>query len=283
MCEVTELFPDLRNKNRCLSDLKQAQAVMLRLLRIVDFLCKKHNIPYWLEGGTLLGAYRHKGFIPWDDDIDIGMEREAYNKFCCISGNVLPKDIFCQSITSDYNYINLATPLKVRHRNTLFCEPGDQYFDMKEQGVFLDIFPFDRVSEENTLYKKARKKINFLQKIARAQRAAHPKLQWYLWRLLSVAYSSQEIPKLIDQEISRVQQLRGQSDHLSYGVETGIKNIGLKYDDIFPLSSTEFEGLLFPAPQNIEQYLQKKYGNYNKLPDERERKPQHMQGFRLFA
>ncbi len=75
----TQLFPDNREDGE--TPLRQCQLVMLRMLKIFDFLCAKHQIKYFLIGGSLLGAIRHKGFIPWDDDLDVAMTRDNYTKF----------------------------------------------------------------------------------------------------------------------------------------------------------------------------------------------------------
>ena len=82
--EFENLFPDEREKGE--TRLRQCQLVMLRLLKIFDHLCTKHDIRYFLTGGTLLGAIRHKGFIPWDDDLDVGMTRVNYEKFVKLVG-----------------------------------------------------------------------------------------------------------------------------------------------------------------------------------------------------
>ena len=75
------------------ASLKEAQELMTTILKDIDSICRKNNINYWIESGTLLGAVRHKGFIPWDDDIDIGMLREDYNKFLEIANKDLKDDV----------------------------------------------------------------------------------------------------------------------------------------------------------------------------------------------
>jgi len=91
--------PDIRNKTQ--STARQAQLVMTRMLRILDLLAQKHDITYWLGHGTLLGAARHHGFIPWDDDVDIFMPLEDYIKFFQSVAKELPSGIFFQNVISD--------------------------------------------------------------------------------------------------------------------------------------------------------------------------------------
>src|SRR6266487_1024402 len=86
------LFPDNREKGE--TPLRQCQLVMLRMLKIFDYLCAKHQIKYFLTGGSLIGAVRHQGFIPWDDDLDVGMTRGNYEKFIQRAVPELPYDIF---------------------------------------------------------------------------------------------------------------------------------------------------------------------------------------------
>src|SRR5688500_3524045 len=97
--DFSELIPDEREKGE--TRLKQCQLVMLRLLKILDYLCEKHKIEYFLVGGSLLGAIRHKGFIPWDDDLDVGMTRDNYERFVQLAVPELPHDIFFQTPETD--------------------------------------------------------------------------------------------------------------------------------------------------------------------------------------
>src|SRR5215218_6776773 len=89
------LFSDVRESGE--TRLRQCQLVMLRMLKIFDYLCRKHAVEYFLVGGSLLGAVRHQGFIPWDDDLDVGMTRKNYEKFLKLAVPELPYDIFFQT------------------------------------------------------------------------------------------------------------------------------------------------------------------------------------------
>jgi len=116
---------------------------MLRMLKIIDYLCRKHNLHYWLCFGTLLGAIRHKGFIPWDDDLDICMMREDYEKFIKIAQKEFPDDLFIQTRETDPLYDYLPLPCKVRDKKSLIIAEG--MTDKKyHQGLFVDIFPVVR-------------------------------------------------------------------------------------------------------------------------------------------
>src|SRR5919205_985557 len=108
------LFPDEREKGE--TPLRQCQLVMLRMLKIMDYLCTKHNIKYFLTGGSLLGAIRHQGFIPWDDDLDVGMLRSEYEKFVALAVPELPNDIFFQTPETDPAYAS-ARFVEARLRN----------------------------------------------------------------------------------------------------------------------------------------------------------------------
>jgi lipopolysaccharide cholinephosphotransferase len=83
------------------NNIEEAQKVMLSLLEAFDLLCKKNRLAYWLDHGTLLGAVRHHGFIPWDDDLDVTMPRDDYEKFLEVAKQELPENIFLQTKISD--------------------------------------------------------------------------------------------------------------------------------------------------------------------------------------
>ena len=119
--------------------IKRIHEEILLVMDEVDRICREHNLQYYLIGGTLLGAVRHEGFIPWDDDLDIAMPREDYEVFLSISPSVLQPYLKIGSARYDTNYHRLFS--KVYNLNTRFKEyVGEKETDI---GVFVDIFPLD--------------------------------------------------------------------------------------------------------------------------------------------
>ena len=122
-------------------ELKQLQMIELEMLQEVARICNLHNIKYTIIGGTLLGAVRHGGFIPWDDDADVAMLRPEYEKFCNIINESLDHSRFYfqdMEHTQGYRW----GYGKIRRKNTVFLREGQEEMPY-EQGVFLDIFPID--------------------------------------------------------------------------------------------------------------------------------------------
>lgn len=95
--------PDIRHMVN--TTMRQAQLAMVRMLRIFHLIATRHNIRYWLSFGTLIGAARHKGFVPWDHDVDIEMPLEDYVKFFTVGSKELPNDIFFQNSKTDRNFL----------------------------------------------------------------------------------------------------------------------------------------------------------------------------------
>ncbi|MCB1828331.1 MAG: LicD family protein, partial [Coxiellaceae bacterium] len=171
--------------------LRQAQLVMLRMLKIFDHICKKHKLTYWLEAGTLLGAVRHHGFIPWDDDLDVSMLRKDYERFIRLAPDELPSDIFMQTEKSDPGYFNPAVPLKLRDKNSLLIEPHEVEDKHIHQGIFIDIFPYDTVPEKVSDYIKDKKRTKRLLKIKRAKLLPRRRAgsSYFKYKLISLGYS----------------------------------------------------------------------------------------------
>ncbi len=147
----------LEEEERCgyvvSKQMKEVWAVELDMFVELDRVCRKHNIMYFASGGTMLGAVRHKGFIPWDDDIDIMMLREEYDKLCAVASSEFKHPYFFQTEYTDPG--SLRGHAQLRNSETT----GILKFDLNScykfnQGIFLDIFPLDNIPEDMTRFKQ---------------------------------------------------------------------------------------------------------------------------------
>lgn len=160
----------LQEEERCgytvSADMKKVWAVELDLLQQFTDLCDRHGLRWFAGGGTMLGAVRHQGFIPWDDDIDLFMLREDYEKFLVIAQQELKHPYFCQTAYNDKNYSRGHAQL--RHSGTtgiLLSEKGHYSFN---QGIFLDVFPLDEVPDDPALKAKQQKQVGLWVKLLAA-------------------------------------------------------------------------------------------------------------------
>lgn len=124
------------------SSLKKIQRAELYLLVEFDKVCRELGLTYFLDSGTALGAIRHGGFIPWDDDIDVSMPRKDYERFMEIGQSYLPDNVFLQNRRTEKNYIRYAA--KLRLKGTVFPETDGVPYE--HNGIFIDIFPFDNIA-----------------------------------------------------------------------------------------------------------------------------------------
>ncbi len=261
------LFPD----NRAMGDtnLRQAQLVMLRMLRIVDHICRSHGIAYWLESGTLLGAVRHGGFIPWDDDLDIAMTRADFERFRAVAPRELPGDLVFQTAETDVNY-HAVLP-RIRDTRSKFIE-RERGCVPRHQGIYLDIFPFDfypirAAMEVLTLRHRLQQYRKRLPEDSLGRAAYLCGLHTLGLPLILALYAAEWLAwRFRDIFFNRPGQM-----YLSRGVEFSSKP---HHDrrDIFPLREISFEGYMFFAPHRPDTYLRKKYGDFLKVPPEGERK-----------
>ncbi|MBR5598246.1 MAG: LicD family protein [Lachnospiraceae bacterium] len=136
---------------------KKIWALELEILEFLDEICKKHGLRYYLEHGTLLGAARHQGFIPWDDDLDVGMPRPDYEKLKVIMETEIREPFFFQTAYTDSLMFPFA---KIRNTNTTAIEEVYCTEDAPHQGIYIDIFPLDGVFlEENAPYERMEREI----------------------------------------------------------------------------------------------------------------------------
>lgn len=237
------------------SDLRNLQLRMLEILKVVDGICRKHDIKYWLSGGTLLGAVRHGGFIPWDDDLDIEMMREDFIRFSEIANVELPDNLIIHTALNDPKYVYLYA--KVRDLNSYIKEkcPVNQSF--KYQGVFVDIFP--REYSSLVWCKIAAKLYNRLC----YNLVLGTGLRFFLYRIFRKILVNIVFPLLrLFSKVSHKKRICH-----TYGVSF---YDSFESSDIFPLTEIEFEGGHYFAPNNPHAYLTSIYGDYKQIPDKKE-------------
>ncbi len=255
------LFPDNRRDGETV--LRQAQLVMLRMLKIIDYICRKHQLRYWLCSGTLLGAVRHQGFIPWDDDLDICMPREDYERFLQVASAEFPDELFLQTRATDPNYHFLPLPCKVRDRKSYILAPG--YEDEKsEKGLFVDIFPMDKYHKGLIVHRMERGIKAYYRFICNLLGAADYRKESHLKNLVAYFYP---VSRLLWRGYAGVARFcidrnrrLGDNCFIGHGFDTPWKRY-FRYEDIYPLRELRFEDALFYVPNRPDVYLTELYGS----------------------
>lgn len=240
--------------------LRKAQLIMLDMLIEFDAICKKHQLHYWLDSGTLLGAVRHQGFIPWDDDIDLSMSIEDYNKFLKIAQRELSSEIFFQTSETDKNFKFDYIKLRSNKASIVEFHEKDKQINY-HQGVFVDVFPM--LTIENT---EANKK----------------QYDSILKAIRDVSAISLHTPNGKDDPVKRAslveslkqkhQEWEIDKSKVIYGGEMPDVAAWFDIEDVFPLTTMEFEGFSFPIPNNPSHYLDAIYSfDYRQLPPKNKR------------
>ena len=238
--------------------LRRAQLKMLHILEEIDRICKANDIHYWIEGGTLLGAMRHGGFIPWDDDLDVSMMRQDYLKFLSIAPKELSDTMFLQTRHTDPTIAFRAC--KVRDLNSYIADGDDNNSRPYQKGIFVDVFPYDKAPS------KARR---YMGKVARAICIADTTLHKphpYSWRsVVSLFYFGIKRP-LCCMVWKMMCALTATKDFVAIDPYFSWCRAIHPSKNIFPLTEVCFEGKMFPAPAKPDEYLTTLYGNWRKVP-----------------
>lgn len=258
--------------------LRQLQLLELGIAKEIKRICDDNGIEYFLVGGTLLGAVRHRGFIPWDDDMDIGMTTENYQKFISIAPEVLGNKFFLQNCASESQ---CAYPFsKVRLRKTHMKEVVTQNINM-EDGVFVDIFPYDLSSKRCAMSRRYMRKLQILSKMKmmKANYDLNALASSGIHKLINnvlryVPLSNRFVTSLLDRQIKGLNKEKNGEYYVERdGMFRGNFVFPKDYFDI--LIDINFEDTMFKAPKEYEKYLTKAYGNYMEFPPEAERRVGH--------
>lgn len=250
--------------------LKKLQMIELELLLEFDRICRKHDIRYTLTGGTLLGAVRHGGFIPWDDDADVSMLRCEYEKFREACKTDLGEQYYFQDMKSTEGY--RWGYGKLRKKKTLFLREHQEHMPY-EQGVFIDIFPRDGVPD-SPLKRKIHKFICFCVRKtlwSEVGRIAHSNRLMRLWFGVLSRGAGKRIYKMYDRLVVKSNQKPTELvRNLTFPVPNGQEGYMRRWYD--ESTELEFEGHKFMANKCYKEWLQQEFGDYMVLPPEEKRK-----------
>ena len=244
--------------------LRKIQMEELSILVAVKKVCDKNGIDYFLDSGTLLGAIRHGGFIPWDDDIDIGMTRKNYEMFKKVAQRDLGDIFFVQTWETEKKYGNAH--MKVRKCGTVFLEDNKNAQDINN-GIFIDILPYDFLPDTPKKRNKLQRKLTFIRRIIQLQ-CGYFRTNSILHKVLYIGAKHLNKDKLIH-KYNHIVKNNSSSNAKCMYAHTGNAKLGtwiMDKDIVTHLCNVEFEGLQFKAPLNWDAYLKRAYGDYMKLP-----------------
>lgn len=254
----------MNTKEISLEEMKQIE---VDILVRIDSFCKDNNLSYALGYGTLIGAVRHQGFIPWDDDIDIFMPRPDYDRFIQTFQDPIYK-LLCMEHGNYYR-----TYAKVYDARTIIVNTNN-----KDMGVFVDVIPIDGLPAKE---KEAR---HFLRKMVKMRR-------WMYKVIDTCVYGKKQgvvrslffhlvgffcpVPKMISLYVSHSKKYHFYESIYVAGFAVGTEKWLFKREYVEGTTRLLFEGHTFSAPLNYDKFLRAVYGDYMKLPPQEERIPKH--------
>lgn len=261
--------------------LRSVQLTQLDIAKEIKKICEKHQIPYFLDGGSLLGAARHKGFIPWDDDMDFGMLRTDYERFLQIAPQELPNTLFLQTPQTDPGYGYAFA--KIRKKDSLYLERVSQN-STENHGIFVDIFPYDALPDDPKKVQKLYRKLTALKMILKMKVHYKPwaasehinRKRWLLYlpaRFLSLFFSKESIVK----QYTRIATQYNTSATTRYYAQVA-ESFGhweMKQSFFSGRVELPFENMTFSAPSDYNGFLTSGYGDYMELPPEDKRSSTH--------
>ena len=267
--KIPQKYKDRREEGE--TTLRQCQLVQLHLLHVFDRLCKENGLQYLLEGGTLLGAMRHNGFIPWDDDLDVGMPRKDYEKFLKIAPAMLPADILLHKPEMTPR---TAIPFaKLRDMYSFYAEVRPDVATSDPHGIYVDIFPYDDMP-------KLGRKLEDL--VSRACSCSWMRMK-YFYNKCGTGVLSSVFFAFIGGFFHLVHKL------VRFGVwmlncifSSENYYLCLEYIDVFPYPRRQmfpakthvFEDDEFPIPGDADAILTSQYGDWREVPSP-ENRPRH--------
>lgn len=254
-------------------ELRSLRQIQMDIYREIKRICRQHDIPHIAVGGSTLGAIRHNGYIPWDDDLDIAMMREDYERFLSIAQEEIDSKYFVQNVYTDPHYGNYFT--KIRCNGTLFVQNIDKN-DKSHHGIFVDIFPIDRVSDLPEEREKYRRQLmiafqTFMAKcnsgISGETDSLSGKAKHFIRASLHVLLAPAS-KKMLFEKVDRLSQQYNNDSPRTLMISVVFAMTGRCVEEsiMFPPTEHAFEGDTIFVPHDSDRYLSHIFGDYMKLP-----------------
>ncbi|MBQ0047161.1 MAG: LicD family protein [Prevotellaceae bacterium] len=253
----------------------ELKAIQLEILKNVDIFCKAQGIKYFLAYGSAIGAIRHKGFIPWDDDIDIAMLRDDYDRFVESYNNQASSAYKVHAHNLDMRFPYPYA--KIDNTHTVFEEEIKEMYTM---GVNIDLFPIDKVPEDSSLQKKMFDRFTILHKLItlkrlplKRRRGLLKNICLFIAQILLYPISFSMLVQMMEKNALKYRNINSSlcSDVVwAYGSRE-INKLSNWQEAIY----VDFEGLKMPVPIGYDDYLSRVYGAYMQLPPKEKRITHH--------
>ncbi len=255
--------------------LKRVQQIQTEILRIVSLVCDEFDLTWFADGGTCLGAVRHGGFIPWDDDVDIAMPLKDYRTFLKVAPQVLPEEYGVYTPSTTDNYPPLFA--KVYKKGTRFIgkEMAEAGFD---EGIFIDIFAYARLDSNPKKAEKQVKRAAFWSRMSYLRALPHPIIPKNVpfkklvggalagaHTVVNRTYTAQAIEQNL-YKVFAAGDGKGQWTDIFYTLWGTFDE-----DELFPPVPAPFGNITIMLPHNADAFLTKMYGDYMQEPPESER------------
>lgn len=239
--------------------LRQAQQELLDLLKCFDKLCSDNGIQYFLDGGTLLGAVRHNGFIPWDDDIDILLFPRDYKKLKKVCGEELKYPLVLHTLEDDFNYPFVYPKFRNEENESGSSNP-QRAKNYKYKGVGIDIF---HTQQTNTWVARICNGIYYKIVPSKAHKISNAKLRFIYTRFFQIL-----LLRILFPILNAPIRLFGNRNEYHFALGTPWTRRKMFRDKFFPAKMCKFEDEEFPIPNDSDLYLKMAYGDYMKLPSQ---------------
>lgn len=252
------------NENYSYAEIKRVQQRLLVMAKEIRDVLERNQIPYFITYGTLLGAVRHKGFIPWDDDFDFYLFAESYDEAIAVLRQELGQDMFVEDAQSEpLFYHGWARVKDLTTEVTCGMYPVDGCY--QHHGVCIDLFKVTKVKANTVGHFRLTEHLDYLRRRHQKQLLGDEE---FLRRSAEVTAALGEAQQQLEQT--------GEGEKYTYATVLPVLD-RMEIDELFPLKDYVFEDTRFLGPNNADAFLSKRYGDYMALPSEDQREPHYSQ------